>query len=117
KGLNSIHKELKGNLSAKMGPNGYSEESYAKTHTAVVEDINKMADKVAKQMELNFNKLGNNYSDVLGGLRSLSSNNSLGNALSSDIFSDVQASFVEKNNDLNNELRKVSSEFASLGIN
>lgn len=116
KGLNSIQKDLKNKLTTKVGPNGYSGESYAKAHTSVVQDINSMADKVAKQMELNFGKLGSNYSDVLGGFKGLSSSNGIGSALSADIFSDVQTNFVEKSNDLNSELRAVSSEFAALGI-
>jgi len=115
-GLNEISKTLKRTLTTPSGK--FSGESYSTSHANVVENINQLADKVAKQMELNFTTLsrdGKGYSDVVAGMRGLSSSHGLSGALSPDLFSDLQTSFVEKNEKMKSDLSDVASELGSLG--
>lgn len=115
-GLNEISKTLKRTLSTPSGK--FSGESYSTSHANVVENINQLADKVAKQMELNFTTLsrdGKGYSDVVAGMRGLSSSHGLSGALAPDLFSDLQTSFVEKNEKMKSDLSDVASELGSLG--
>lgn len=123
-GLNQIKKNLKESLTAKVGK--FSGESYAQSHSAVVEDINKLADKVSKQFELSYSGIANNpaaYGGFLSNLKNLvSSPNNLNSALSPDLFSEVQTKFNESFLKINEERSTVESELkaydasAALGL-
>lgn len=117
-GLSGINQRLQDTVSQKVGE--FSGESYSKSHTDVVADINSLADKVGKQMELNFGSLSESnkgYSDVLKGLGGLSSANKINNALTPDLFSDMQTKFIEQNDKLKSTLSDVGSELGAGGGN
>jgi hypothetical protein len=120
KGLNSINQQLKNSLSEKPPGSKYSGESYSTSHSAVVEDLNNLADKVSKQAELHFSELseGQGYNQFLKGLpSSVSSVNGANNTLTADFFSDVQTSFTEKSNKLQTEFNTIASELSAGGAN
>src|SRR5690606_39309196 len=72
-GLNNINRTIKNMLADKSGGK-YSGSSYEMSHAAVVEDIKSVADKIAKQVELNFSSASGDpksYSDFLKGMPGL----------------------------------------------
>jgi len=113
-GLNGINTQLQTTVSSKTGPMGFSAESYGKSHGEVVADISAIADKVAKQMELNFEGIiqdPKSYRDTLSGLgSSVSSSVKLNGALSPDLFADTQAKFQQQSDKLQKDQIDVSSE-------
>lgn len=112
-GLNNISKTLKSRYSEKQGK--YSGDSYSAAHASVITDINNMAENVAKQVTLNFNGLANgSYNDFLKGL-SVSSNTGVSNALTGDLFSDIQTRFAEQNAKLNARKTTVVNETGLAG--
>ena len=117
-GLNKINQDLKKTLSEKSGK--FSGESYAKSHTAVLEDINGLADRVSKQMELNFGVLSkdpNSYGKFLNELPDMvSSPNGTNQALSPDLFSDVRTKFNETYIKLNEQKGTIQSELTNAGV-
>jgi len=117
-GLNKINQDLKKTLSTKTGK--FSGESYAKSHTAVLEDINGLADRVSKQMELNFGVLSkdpNSYGKFLSELPEMvSSPNGTNQSLSPDLFSDVRTKFNETYIKLNEQKGTIQSELSSAGV-
>lgn len=120
KGLNSINQQLKSSLAEKPPGSKYSGESYSNSHSAVVEDLNNLADKVSKQAELHFSELseGQGYNQFLKGLpSSVSSVNGANNTLTADFFSDVQTKFTEKSNKLQSEFNTIASELSAGGAN
>jgi hypothetical protein len=62
-GLNAINKSVRDSMNDTKGGK-YSGASYSQSHAAVVEDIKSVADKMAKQFQLNFtpNLAGGDYS-------------------------------------------------------
>lgn len=119
-GLSQINSNMKDILSQK-GKNGkYSGESYSKLHTAVIEDINSLADKVSKQFQLNYDAISkdpSNYSKFLSTLPgSVSSSTGSNQALTADLFSDVQTRYNETFIKLNDQKNTVVSELRSAGI-
>ncbi|WP_408095413.1 hypothetical protein ACJVC5_10255 [Peredibacter sp. HCB2-198] len=120
KGLNAINQQLKTSMSEKPPGSKYSGESYSNSHSAVVEDLNNLADKVAKQSELRFSELADEkgYTGFLRSLSgSVSSTNGANNLLTSDLFSDVQTSFTEKSQKLQNDFNTIASELSAGGAN
>lgn len=117
-GLNQINQDLKKVLTQKNGK--YSGESYSKSHAAVVEDINSLADKASKQLELNFGALSkdaNSYSKFLSELPDLiSSPNGTNRAITADLFSDVQTKFNENFVKLSEQKGTVLNELRSAGV-
>lgn len=117
-GLNKINQDLKKTLSTKSGK--FSGESYSKSHTSIVEDINGLADRVSKQMELNFGELSknpNNYGKFLQDLPELvSSPNGTNRSLSPDLFSDVRTKFNSTYIKLNEQKNTIQSELTSAGV-
>lgn len=116
RGLNEINRTLKKTLTTPSGK--FSGESYSTSHANVVDSINKLADKVGKQMELNFTTLsGSNkgYSDVINGMKGLSSSHGLNGAISPDMFSDLQTKFIEKNDKMKSDMADVASELGPIG--
>ncbi len=117
-GLNKINQDLKKTLSEKSGK--FSGESYSKSHTGILEDINGLADRVSKQMELNFGELSknpNSYGKFLSELPELvSSPNGTNQALSPDLFSDVRTKFNETYIKLNEQKGTIQSELSSAGV-
>lgn len=113
-GLNKINKDLKNTLTAKVGK--FSGDSYLGSHASVVEDINQMADKVAKQVELNFTSIATGKVDY-NNLFNVSSNHGLRDALSADLVADQQAAFQEKNQKIVSELASIKSEFGGRANN
>lgn len=117
-GLNQITADLKKTMSTKMGK--FSGESYAKNHAAVLEDLESLADKVSKQLELNFSTLSkdpNAYGQFLNELPGrVSSTNGINRALSADLFSDVQTKFNDTFLKLNEQKITVLSELRGAGI-
>lgn len=119
-GLNAINQRLKDTLSEKPPGSKYSGESYATSHSAVVEDLNNLADKVSKQAELRFSEMTDpqGYAGFLKGLpSSVSSVNGANNTLTSDFFSDVQTRFSEKSNKLQAEFNTIANELSAGGAN
>lgn len=125
-GLNAMKANISDTIST-PGKNGkYSGESYSKLHTAVVEDINNLANKVSKQFELNFDSIAKdpqNYNRFLSGLPGMVSSSTGSNqALSADLFADAQTAFntsyitlnKHKNNVLD-ELRKAQIDGDTAG--
>lgn len=117
-GLNQISSKMKEISATKVGK--FSGDSYTKNHAAVVDDLEKLADKVSKQLELNFSGLAkdpNTYSQFLSDLPNLvSSPNGLNRALSPDHFSDVQTKFTETFIKLNEQRSTILSELSAVGI-
>lgn len=117
-GLNQIKADLKKTMSTKMGK--FSGESYSKNHAAVLEDLESLAEKVSKQLELNFTTLSkdpNTYGQFLNELPSMvSSTNGINKALSPDLFSDVQTKFNTTYIKLNEQKVTVLSELRGAGI-
>jgi hypothetical protein len=117
-GLNSIAKGLKETMTEKNGK--YSGESYSKSHMAIVEDIDGLADKVSKQLELNFSVLSKDpasYGKFLADLPDLvTSPNNTNRALSPDLFSDVRTKFNDSFIKLNEQKSTVLNELRSASI-
>ncbi|MFP5387022.1 MAG: hypothetical protein ACLGHN_13150, partial [Bacteriovoracia bacterium] len=117
-GLNSIKSVINKEFTTKNGK--YSGESYAQSHNAVMNDIDKLADKVAKQFELRFSVISQkpeNYSDFLSSLPdSVSSSYGTNKALNASMFSDVQTKFVDSYSKYNDERLTIENELASAGV-
>ncbi len=109
-GLNAINTQLQETVSTKSGPMGFSAESYARSHNEVLSDINSLADKLAKQVELNFDKVIVDSSIVSKLGSGLSSSVKLNGALTPDLFSDTQTKFNEKNVELQKLQADIQSE-------
>lgn len=107
-GLNNISKDLKTQLTTKPSGN-FSGENYLNNHHSVVADIKKMANDVAKQVELNFSDLVQNPGQV-NSLFSVSTNHGLEKVLKGNLIADQQMSFVEKNKKLQSEISIIASE-------
>ncbi len=111
-GLNSINRNLKDQLTQKIGK--YSGESYSQSHAAVLEDINSVADKISKQVELNFNTQGRDpksYGDFLKSVPgSISSVSGVNDSIRLDMFSDVQTKYTEKFAKLAEDQATIASE-------
>lgn len=110
-GLNAINKDVKELLTAKQGK--YSGESYSQSHASVVEDIQSVADKVAKQFQLNFtpNLGAGDYSNFLKGVGGLvSSTSGVQDAIRPDLLSDVQTKFMEQSSKLMTDRSTIMSE-------
>jgi hypothetical protein len=116
-GLNSINRNLKEQLTQKVGR--YSGESYSQSHAAVLEDINSVADKISKQVELNFNTQGRDpkaYGDFLKNVPgSISSVSGVNDSIRLDMFSDVQTKYTEKFAKLAEEQSTIASELEGSG--
>lgn len=112
-GLNSINKNIKTMLNDKQGGK-YSGSSYSLSHAAVVEDINAVADKIGKQLELNFSSASGDpraYSEFLKGMPGLvSSSTRVQDSITLDLFSDVQSSFNEKYTKMSEDRAVMQSE-------
>lgn len=117
-GLSNISQQLTEATSKKGG--NFSAETYGRNSAEVVADIDSLADKVGKQMELNFSSLSGGaegYSKVIGGLGGLSSANGLNKALSPDLFADVETGFFEKINKLKDSQNDIQSELGGAAGN
>lgn len=117
-GLNQITANLKKTMSTKVGK--FSGESYTKNHASVLEDLEGLADKVSKQLELNFSTLSKDpasYGRFLQDLPDLvSSPNGANRALSADLFSDVRTKFNDSFLKLNEQKSTVLSELRGAGV-
>jgi hypothetical protein len=117
-GLNAINRDLQSKLNDK-GSGRYSGQSYSEAHTAVVEDIQSVADKMAKQVELNFPSKGNDpraYADFLKGAPGLvSSTSRVQESITMDMFADVQTKFTEKFAKISENRSVIQSELPSAG--
>jgi predicted XRE-type DNA-binding protein len=117
-GLNSINLDLKKTLTTKSGK--FSGESYSKMHSAIVEDLESLSDKVSKQLELNFGVLSKDpasYGKFLSELPDLvSSPNGTNRSLSADLFSDVRTKFNDNYLKLNEQKTTVENELRSAGV-
>ncbi len=111
-GLNRINRDLKDKLTKKEGR--YSGESYSQSHASVLEDINGVAEKISKQVELNFNTAGRDpkaYGEFLKSLPgSVSSTTGVNDSIRLDMFSDVQTKFSEKFAKLSEDQATIASE-------
>lgn len=111
-GLNGINKNLRDTLT-KPNPK-YSGQSYTQSHAAVVADIQNVADKYAQQFKLNYtpNLAGGDYSKFVDGLGGfVTSTTGVIGGIKADVFSDIQAKFMEQNAKLVNERNQITSEF------
>ena len=111
-GLNKINKELKTQLTAKPQGSKFSGDTYLTNHQAVVEDIKKMADNVAKQVELNFTSIVQGKND---GIFNVSANHGLERVLKPSLIADQQLAFQEKNKALQSEISIIAKELGSKG--
>lgn len=112
-GLNKINKSLKANLTAKPPGSKFSGETYLNNHQAVVEDIKKMADSVAKQAELNFTSIVQGKSE---GIFNVSANHGLESILKPSLIADQQLAFQEQNQKLQTDLESVRRELAGAEV-
>jgi hypothetical protein len=98
-GLNNISRDLKTKFNT-SSPN-FSGESYARNHAEVVKDMENLAGKVAKQVELNFTELSNpnGYGSFVQRLNTLV-NSANPVQLNAGMFADLQGEFKAKNDDL-----------------
>ncbi len=116
-GLNNINREIRTSLTTKTG--NYSGESYSAAHSTVVEDINKMADSVGRQLELDFPSFANNaqgYGDFLKGLPdAVSSTTGANQALRPDLFADVRTRFAQRMTRLTEQRSLLQNEIGSRG--
>jgi hypothetical protein len=117
-GLNSINEEMKKIISEKRG--NYSGESYSLSHTAIVEDINNLSDKVSTQFEFNFQNIKNDpksYNKFLTDIPNLvSSPLKTQTAFSSDVLSDTQTKFNEKIRFLDSQKNTIMSELRGSAV-
>ena len=123
-GLNKINADLEQALDTKVGK--YSGRSYydpnsnPTAHTSVVADIESLAGKISKQMELNFSSLSkdpSSYGRFLSELPDLvSSPLGINRAISPDLFSDVRTKFNERYIKLNEEKITILNELNGAGI-
>lgn len=112
-GLSAISRDVKKLLTTN---NGFSGESYSESHNAIVEDIGSVADKVAKQFELNFtpNMVSGDYSKFVSSTGALvSSSTGIEKALRADLFADVQTKFLEDSAKLTQEKQIIQKELGS----
>ena len=120
-GLNNIQQTLKDTITQKPPGSKYSGESYSTSHASVVEDLNSLANKVAKQAELRFSTLSENeqgYVNFLKGLQgAVSSTTGANQLLTADLFSDAQAKFTESSDKLNERLGNIQNELGAAGVN
>lgn len=111
-GLNSINRNIKDLMTTKNGK--YSGESYSQSHASVVEDINSSVDKIAKQIELNFNTQGQDqkaYNEFLKNVPgSISSSSGIQDAIRLDSFSDLQSKYAEQYAKISEEKALITSE-------
>jgi hypothetical protein len=111
-GLNAINKSVRDSMNDTKGGK-YSGASYSQSHAAVVEDIKSVADKMAKQFQLNFtpNLAGGDYSALLKNISgSVSSTTGVTDGIKLDLLSDTQTKFLEQSTKLATERSTVLSE-------
>lgn len=121
-GLNAISKDMRSQFSMKSGK--FSGESYVNAHASVVDDINKMADNVSKQFNLNFSSISEpgaegrgGYSGFLGSLSSsVSSPNGLTGQFTRDFFADAQQSYNQEMTKINSDFTLLSDEMRAAGV-
>ncbi len=113
-GLLGIEKKLKADYNSPAPGSKYSPEQYIKNNADIVNDIKKMADKVAEQSDLNFGSFARSkdgYSAFLGSVGGDVSTDSGANvALNKGFFSDLQTKFAKTSNTLNSEAKLITSE-------
>lgn len=117
-GLNSIARTLQDTLGTKAG--GYSGASYSQSHAAVVKDIESVADKMGKQLEINFTSAASGgdkgYLDLLRSLNStVSSSTKVAASITPDTFADLQTKFLESNLKLNEAKNDILSAHPGSG--
>src|SRR5690606_11154399 len=111
-GLNKINQDVKTKLTAKPQGSKYPGDTYLNNHQAVVEDIKKMADQVAKQVELNFTSIVQGKND---GIFNVSANHGLEKILRPNLIADQQLAFQEKNQKLQSEIAIIRRELGDRG--
>ncbi len=114
KGLMGILGKLDADYSQPAPGSQYSPSQYMEKNADIVNDIKKMADKVAEQSNLNFGSFARDkdaYSKFLGSVGSdVSSDSGANVALNKGFFSDLQTKFSKTANTLNNEANLLVSE-------
>ena len=114
KGLMGILGKLDADYSQPAPGSQYSPSQYMEKNADIVNDIKKMADKVAEQSNLNFGSFARDkeaYSKFLGSVGSdVSSDSGANFALNKGFFSDLQTKFTKTANTLNNEANLITSE-------
>jgi hypothetical protein len=114
KGLMGILGKLDSDYSQPAPGSQYSPSQYMEKNADIVNDIKKMADKVAEQSNLNFGSFARDkdaYSKFLGSVGSdVSSDSGANVALNKGFFSDLQTKFSKTANTLNNEANLLVSE-------
>lgn len=121
-GLNAISKDMRTQFSAKTGK--FSGESYVGAHASVIEDINKMADNVSKQFNLNFSAISEPGAEGRGGYGqflsslpgSVSSPNGLASQFTRDFFADAQQSYNTEISKINSDFTVLSDEMRAAGV-
>lgn len=110
-GLNAINKQLQDTATEKVGEMGFSGESYSRSHSDILSDINNLAEKVGKQAELNADNGLNSLLKDMPGL--VSSPNGLNKAIGGDFFIDVASKFSEGRNKLEAARSEVEAELGA----
>lgn len=102
-GLNSINKQLSDTLNTKQG--NYSGASFTQAYPSVITEINQMADRIAKQIEMNFSELDkSNYKDKV-----------LGFSDGADNKYNLASKIVDQQAELVNKQKKLLSNVAEAG--
>lgn len=113
-GLLGMEEKFKKDLNTVPPGSKHSPDQYLKHNADIVNDIKKMADKVAEQSDLNFGSFARSkegYSAFLGSVGGDVSTESGANvALNKGFFSDLQTKFTKTSNTLNNEAKLLISE-------
>jgi hypothetical protein len=114
-GLNAINADIRGKFTEKKGK--YSGESYTQSHASVIEDINSVAEKISKQVELNFSSTANNpkaYFEFLNDVKSqVSSGSRVQDSINAEVFTDVQTKYSEKFSKFSENRSLIQSEIPS----
>lgn len=120
-GLNSINQDLIAKYNDK-GNGKFSGKSYEANHSMMVQDLQNMSDKVAKQIQLNFADIANDpkgsgYLKFLQTLpATISSTQGADRALRADLFSDLQTKFQDQNDKLSADETDVKNELRAAGV-
>ncbi|MGE3609739.1 MAG: hypothetical protein AB7I27_09165 [Bacteriovoracaceae bacterium] len=110
-GLNGIKAQLKDMLNEKQG--NYSGASFSQGYPNIVTEIQKMADRMAKQVEMNFSSLKGDY---LGQMKSFQTGTDNKYDISSKLVDD-QAAFLEQNKKFEatiNDVGGTSNQFSTV---
>ncbi len=121
-GLLAIERKLKEDFNTTPPGSKYSAEAYLRNSADIVTDIEKMADKVATQANLNFRDFSGpqsgGYSNFLNQLSSsVNSDTGIHASLNASLFSNLQTKFAQSQKNLTAQVDVIRSELGGRGAN